>query len=518
MEEVKSDFHVGHILLKYMRLNSDIVAQIDGITGQKETYGSVLSRSIKLARCLRKSGFKPGDVLAICGVNHFDIRIPFFSALFNGLPLVCIDPYYKHDEIKTVLKLSLPKVVFCDEDFYKTYYTVIHELGLDIRIITFGKEEHSMKQFIEMYKDDELDDSFRVLEFDVNKIYIFLISTSGTTGNVKLAAFTHQLIVSKISDLMTNGPRKGTKALSISPINWVSTYFMTISAPMIGQTLVLSSVPDNLDVIINIINKYKPVVSLFSPSLATSILSRKDEVDMTCFFYVALVGSKVYPDLFVKFKSLLREGALLVDAYGQTETLGLVLRGLPGTPAGSCGRAYDRYMLKLINPDTGVEITKPNIPGELMVKGPTLSEYYNDPEETAKLFTEDGFFRTGDLLYRDENDYFYFVDRIKTLIKCRNYQISPVELEEVIRNHEDVSDVCVVGIEDREDGQRPVACVVRRNNNVTAQEIKQLVADKLSKHKALRGGVVFLNEFPMTSTGKIARKALLDIVKNVKRE
>ncbi|CAF4799999.1 unnamed protein product [Pieris macdunnoughi] len=518
MGEVKSDFHAGHILLKNMRLNSDIVAQIDGVTGEKETFGSVLSRSIKLARCLRKSGFKPGDVLAISGVNHFDIRIPFFSALFNGLPLVCIDPYYKHDEIKSVLKLSSPKVVFCDEDFYKTYYTVIKELGLDTKIITFGEEEHSMKQFIEMYEDDEPDDSFRVLEFDINKIYSFLISTSGTTGNVKLAAFTHKLIVSKMEELMTTGRPKGTKVLSISPINWVSTYFMTIAAPMIGHTLVLSSVPDNLDVIINIINKYKPVVSLFSPSLATSILSRKDEVDMTCFFYIALVGSKVYPDLFVKFKSLLREGTLLVDAYGQTETLGPVVKGLPGTPVGSCGRAYDTYILKLINPDTGDEITKPNIPGELIVKGPSLSEYYNDPEETAKLFTEDGFYRTGDLLYKDENDYFYFVDRIKTLIKCRNYQILPVELEEVIRNHEDVSDVCVVGIEDREDGQRPVACVVRRKNCVTAQEIKQLVAEKLSKHKALSGGVIFLNEFPMTSTGKVARKTLLDIVKNAKRE
>ncbi|XP_047522595.1 luciferin 4-monooxygenase-like isoform X2 [Pieris napi] len=473
MGEVKSDFHAGRILLKNMRLNSDIVAQIDGVTGEKETYGSVLSRSIKLARCLRKSGFKPGDVLAISGVNHFDIRIPFFSALFNGLPLVCIDPYYKHDEIKTVLKLSSPKVVFCDEDFYKTYYTVIKELGLDTKIITFGEEEHSMKQFIEMYEDDEPDDSFRALEFDVNKIYSFLISTSGTTGNVKLAAFTHKLIVSKMAELMTTERPKGIKVLSISPINWVSTYFMTIAAGMIGQTLVLSSVPDNLDVIINIINKYK---------------------------------------------SLLREGALLVDAYGQTETLGPVVKGLPGTPVGSCGQAYDTYILKLIDPDTGDEITQPNISGELIVKGPSLSEYYNDPEETAKLFTEDGFYRTGDLFYKDENDYFYFVDRIKTLIKCRNYQIVPVELEEVIRNHEDVSDVCVVGIEDREDGQRPVACVVRRKNCVTAQEIKQLVADKLSKHKALSGGVIFLNEFPMTSTGKVARKTLLDIVKNAKRE
>ncbi|KOB70109.1 Luciferase, partial [Operophtera brumata] len=146
-------------------------------------------------------------------------------------------------------------------------------------------------------------------------------------------------------------------------------------------------------------------------------------------------------------------------------------------------------------------------------------EYYNNPEETAKAFTADGWYKTGDLLYHDENYNYFFVERLKMLIKYRSYHIVPPELEEVIRSHSGVHEVSVTSIPHDVDGEHAVACVVRRlGSAVSAQDIKDLVAEKLSETKQLRGGVVFMDALPMTSAGKVARAKLREIVKTAFRE
>ncbi|PZC78636.1 hypothetical protein B5X24_HaOG201935 [Helicoverpa armigera] len=119
---------------------------------------------------------------------------------------------------------------------------------------------------------------------------------------------------------------------------------------------------------------------------------------------------------------------------------------------------------------------------------------------------------TGDMMYRDERWNFYFVERIKLLLKYRNYQISPVEVENVILKHPGVQDVAVTSIPDEECGDLPVACVVvRPGAQVTAQEIKDLVKEKLTDTKQLRGGVIFLNELPLTTSTKLHRRKLKEI-------
>ncbi|XP_053617438.1 luciferin 4-monooxygenase-like [Plodia interpunctella] len=105
------------------------------------------------------------------------------------------------------------------------------------------------------------------------------------------------------------------------------------------------------------------------------------------------------------------------------------------------------------------------------------------------------------------------------LIKYRTQHVIPVELEELIRSHPGVLDAGVTNIPHPEDGEHPVACVVRRpGSDVTAEQIKELVAEKLSSSKQLRGGVVFLDKLPLTSTDKLARAALRKLVLTAQRE
>ncbi|XP_045454110.1 luciferin 4-monooxygenase-like [Melitaea cinxia] len=517
-----SDIHIGQLLFEKMKIHKDAVCQIDAATGEEESYASVLSRSIRMARSLRAFGLKPGDVVAFGGRNHLDIHIPFYASLFNGLPIVGVDPFYKYDEVRTMFKLTKPKIAFCQSESYEIYSQAAKDLKLDTKIVGFDGGECTFSEFMDTCVANEPEENFKVAEFDVDKIYAFLVSTSGTTGKVKVAAFNHKPFAMKLTWLMQqyNYDKQPKKVvLNLSPVNWISNFFMSVGNPLIGDTKLQSSIPDSYEHIIDIINKYKPVQALFSPPLVTYLVSKKDKVDLTCFKNIGIAGSKIYPGVMAQFKKLLAKDAIAMEAYGQTETMGSVLGPNPKGPSDSCGRPLPIYAIKLMDLKTSLEIIEPYITGELWAKGPRFTEYYNDPEETAQAFTEDGYFKTGDLLYKDENNNYFYVDRLKALIKYRNSHVIPMELEKLISTYPGVKHVCVVGIKDPLDGERPVACIVKENGtNVSAQEIKDLVANKLSKNKQLRGGVVFLDSLPFTSSQKVSRNKLQEMVANMERE
>ncbi|XP_023938239.2 luciferin 4-monooxygenase-like [Bicyclus anynana] len=519
-EEVPLNYHLGHLAFDNFRRHENIVFQIDAATGEEESYGSVLNRSIRLAQALRAFGLSPGDVVAISGPNHLDLCIPFYAALFNGLPIVGVDPYFKYEEVRALLKLTSPRIAFCQNESHDVYAKAAADLGLDVKLVTFDEGECTMQKFLEMYYRQGSEDDFEIADFDQEKIYAFLVSTSGTSGKVKFAAIKHrpvllkQLWLKQLQYKSTSQERKEStkKILALSPVNWISKYVTLTMSTVEGLTLLQTSIPDNLDHVIDIINKYKPESTLFSPAMIACLLARKDEVDLTCFESISVAGSKIYLDVLTEFKKLLDKKCMIIEAYGQTEMLGPILAFSPFAPPGSCGVPVDMYSIKLVNPDTGEEIKEANVTGEIWAKGLSFSEYYKDPEETAQAFTEDGYFKTGDLLYRDQNNNYYFVDRIKMLIKYRNSHVLPTELEEVIQKHPGVKEVCVVGIDDPVDGQRPLACVVRqKGSDVTAQEIQELVASNLSSKKELRGGVIFCESLPYTSSEKLCRSKIKEM-------
>ncbi|XP_069357191.1 luciferin 4-monooxygenase-like isoform X1 [Maniola hyperantus] len=518
-KEYPPNYHFGHVAFERLSLYPDRVCQIDAATGAEESYESVLKRSVSLAKGLRAYGLTPGDVVAIGGLNHLDICIPHFAALFNGLPIVGVDPYFKYDEMRALFDITRPKIAFCQNESYDTYARAAADLKLDIKLVNFDEGECTMKKFIEMYEEPEHVEDFKVAEYDLDKVYPFLICTSGTSGKLKVAAFKNESLLKKCYSKDQKRDPTTKTTLLLAPVNWISFFFSPIGVAASGGIRLQTSRPDNYDHIIDMINKYKPEIALLSPALIGRLLARQNEVDLTCFKNITVTGSKLYQDIQAGFKKLLASNCMLMEAYGQTESIGPVLAPNVFGPPGSCGRPVDMYTVKLVDPDTGVEIKEPNVTGEVFVKGPGFSCYYNDPEETANSFTEDGFFKTGDLLYRDKDNNYYFVDRCKTLMKYRNHHIYPAELEEVINRHPGVKDVCVVGIEDPVDGQRPVACVVRHgDSDVSAQEIKDLITRNLSKNKELRGGVLFLDSLPYTSTGKIQRNKVKEIAINAKRE
>ncbi|CAH0758500.1 unnamed protein product [Diatraea saccharalis] len=521
-----SEKHLGHYVYECFKKRPKDLCQVDAATGLSETNGSVLARSVRLGRSLIKYGLVPEkDIVALSGRGHLDLLIPYYAALFNGLPLLGVDVLYKLDEIKHILKLTAPKIAFCEPEAYDKYIQASLEIGLDIKIVTFGDGPNCMNAFIEQYPYSEPDEDFQPVSVDIDRSLIWLSSTSGSTSTFKVAAFTHRPWLNAVFEIIDmnvvyenifDNSTASKPSLNLSPINWISGILNPIIAPLSNQYNVQTSAPVTSEHAIEIINKYKPVKAMLGPSILSYILKQSNKCDFTCFDLLTLGGAKVNPELLNEIRKRIRKGAMCFEMYGQTETIGPLFYPNPNTPIGSCGSPNTKvYKIKLIDPDTSKEVKEPNVKGELWTLGRRFECYYNDPEKTAESFSPDGWYKTGDIFYRDEHDNYYFVERSKRIIKYQSYHIAPGELENLIQSHPGVLDVSVTGIPHADDGEHAVACVVRKpGSDVTAQEIKDLVLSKLSEKKQLRGGVIFLDALPMTSNGKVMLAKLKEIALN----
>lgn len=152
--------------------------------------------------------------------------------------------------------------------------------------------------------------------------------------------------------------------------------------------------------------------------------------------------------------------------------------------------------------------------GELWVKGPNVFlGYHNNPEGTKNALTEDGYFKTGDVGYQDQDGNFFITDRVKELIKYKGFQVAPAELEGLLISHPKINDVAVIGIYNKEQATEiPRAYIVPRpgveGNKATADDVIAWLQAKVANHKRLRGGVRFVDEVPKSASGKILRRVL----------
>ncbi|GBP35722.1 4-coumarate--CoA ligase-like 5 [Eumeta japonica] len=312
------------------------------------------------------------------------------------------------------------------------------------------------------------------------------------------------------------------------------------------------------------------------------------QCDFSCFREIYMGGSAVPEELLTKYRELAPD-AVVARVYGMTELSGFAFCPDP-TRAETCGRKMGCFEYRLQDPFTGEEIVKPNVSGELQLRGPGVFKgYFNNAKATNETFTDDGWFRTGDLLFRDEDFNFYFVERFKLLLKYRNHQagamfmnddvanystmlmaqrrrcrvarrktnateqtelkaprnhlmhvrgpkagrrpsslfvdsqIAPLELENVIRSHPGVLDVAVAGVPaECGDLPWPAWCAARdtdslRSRSRTSSEVST-THENLADSKQLRGGVIFLDQLPMTASMKPHRKKINQLILSSIRE
>ncbi|XP_018338190.1 PREDICTED: uncharacterized protein LOC108746126 [Trachymyrmex septentrionalis] len=199
----------------------------------------------------------------------------------------------------------------------------------------------------------------------------------------------------------------------------------------------------------------------------------------------------------------------ILQCYGMTEAGGIVTMQQPHNKNGSCGVLVENVQMKIVDPESG-KVLGPNQSGEIWMKVPSLMNgYYRNPEATKNIIDNEGWLHSGDIGYIDGDGELFIIDRIKELIKYRGYQISPGEIENILLLHPAVLEAAIIGVPHTLDDEHPLAYITKKPGvKVTEQELIDFVAKNMEDRCKLRGGVIFLDSFPYTGSGKISKKDL----------
>ena len=237
-----------------------------------------------------------------------------------------------------------------------------------------------------------------------------------------------------------------------------------------------------------------------------------DQLDLHSLKFCGSGGAPLPVEVYQRFLSL--TGCSLGEGWGMTETSPAGTFSPPAGPIkpGSCGMPMPGIMFKFASIDDLSRYVAPGERGEICVKGPNVMKgYWNNPKATAEAFTADGFLRTGDVGFLDEDGFVTIVDRTKDMLLCSGYNVYPRMIEEAIYAHPAVAEVCVIGIPDKYRGQSPKAFIKLKPGaaGFTLDELKAFLKDRLGKHEMI-GAMEIRAELPKTAVGKLSKKDLND--------
>ena len=314
--------------------------------------------------------------------------------------------------------------------------------------------------------------------------------TGGTTGRSKGAVLTHANLLAnavQFRDWFKNVYTDGDgRFLGVIPFFHIYGLTTTINSPILtGSAIILHSRFD-INEIMQSINKYKPNLFMGVPAMYAAIAMRDSrDYDLSSIRACVSGSSPLPPAVQEKFQQV--TGGKLVEGYGLSECSPIVtVTPIYGTvKPGSIGVPIADTQVKIVDPQTGAEITTSGEIGELLVKGPQVMQgYWNNPAETELVLTDDGWLHTGDLVYMDDDGYIFIADRLKDMIIMGGEKIYPRELEDFLYTHPAVKEVAVTGIPHPLRGEVPKAFVVLKDGaETTEKELRQYCLANLSKFK-----------------------------------
>lgn len=487
--------------------------------GQKTTYEQLEKTVNQFARSLQELGVKKGDHVAIVLGNSPYFVIALYASLRAGAVVIPVNPIYTPNEIdyivtngdvKVIVTLDLLIPLFEKLELPKVEYMI----ACSSQPSSKGEEERNsvkqthikLKAFTEMLKSTSttLNDPLVVGEDTAVILY-----TSGTTGKPKGAMLSHNNLYSNATDTGTYLKMSNNDVMvTVLPMFHVFCLTVSLNAPLMKGSTLLIIPRFNPEAIVEQVGIYGATIFAGVPTMYNFLLQYKPATaEAFKTLRLCISGGASMPVALLKefenrFKVIVSEG------YGLSEASPVTCFNPLDRPRkpGSIGTNIINVENKIVN-GLGQELP-PNEVGELIVKGPNIMKgYYKMPEETEHTI-RNGWLYTGDLARKDEEGYFYIVDRKKDLIIVGGYNVYPREVEEVLYSHKDVIEVAVLGVPDPEFGES-VKCfvVVKDKEIITEAMLIEYCKEHLAKYK-VPSSITFLKELPKNTTGKILRRAL----------
>jgi fatty-acyl-CoA synthase len=492
--------------------------------GETLSYERSQFQARALAAALHNLGVGAGDSIAIDLPNGPEFVVSALAAAYLGATIVPLNPAYTAHELQFMLRNSEASVVIAAEEYEGLDYLELFErmqFSLpDLQyVVTVGEEDlwydDRIFQFEDLVSSGEGKD-FPRADVEPGEAVYAILYTAGTTGKPKGVMLTHaSLVQTNSATAVLLGMTSEDTALITVPMFNIFGLGALISALSVGATVVLMGKFD-ADRSLELAAEARATVVHGAPAMfAMQLRSEKAGlVDLSSLRTGVVAGAPVLDRLAREIRENLVPGIEI--AYGLTETSPTVSITQQADPLEkrnfTAGRTLDGVEVRVLG-DDGETLPVESI-GELAVKGfNAMKGYYRQPDETSRSFTEDGYFRTGDIGMLDEDGYLHIVGRKKdTIIRGENV-IYPRELEDLLRIHPAVQEAVVVGVEDEVLGELICACIMPTEGAiVTGDEVKDFCRGQIAQYK-VPDLVRFVDSFPMTGSGKVRRVELARMVR-----
>jgi long-chain acyl-CoA synthetase len=510
--------------------------------GATTTYAELRDQIARAAEGLRRTGVQHGDTVALVLPNCPQHVVAFYAALRLGATIVEHNPLYTPRELRHQFEdhgakvvIAWDKVCTTIQDFPEdllptTIISVDVTRAMDLRTrlalrlpVKRARESRSAltakvrgtTNWTTIAATSPLDPSHpRPTAGDIAVIQY----TSGTTGTPKGALLSHANLNANAAQARAWVPtiERGTSVVyAVLPM--FHAYGLTLCltfAMSMGSRLVLFPRFD-ADLVLKVVQKHPPTFLPAVPPIYAKLqrVAAERKISLRG-IDIAISGAMALPEsVVVPWEK--QTGGYLVEGYGLSECSPVLMANPVGDTrrAGTVGLPLPSTEVRVIDPEDPTVDRPIGEPGELVVRGPQVfSGYHGKPDETAAVFLDGGWFRTGDIVTMDEDGFLRIVDRIKELIITGGFNVSPTEVEEALRGHESVEDVAVVGIP-REGGDEQVvaAVVLAAGAEFDEAALRAHARADLGAYKVPRR-IVVLDELPTSLIGKVQRRQVRDRV------
>ncbi|SDK77188.1 long-chain acyl-CoA synthetase [Catalinimonas alkaloidigena] len=502
--------------------------------GYTMTYDQLEEASCHFAAFLQSNGLKPGDRIALQMPNVLQYLVALYGAIRAGLTIVNLNPLYTASEMLKPLRDSDAKAIVILANFADKLEKILPETKLQLVVVTevgdmlpplkrtlINAVVKYVKKMVPAFQLPQAISFTKALRSGRNQTYqkpsvssdqtLFLQYTGGTTGVPKAADLSHANIVANVlqSKEWYSRLKPGQEVL-LAALPFYHIFGLTVNSLFLmhlGAKLILITNPRDMPGFIKTMQKHRFTVFTGLNTLFNGLMNQADFTSIKFPENGLYIAGGMALQQAVGERWLQLTGCPIVEGYGLSETSPVLtcnhpLQNRPGT----IGLPLPRTELRIMD-DQGQEVPMGER-GEICARGPQVMKgYFKQPEETKRVFFAGGWFRTGDVGVMDEGGYVRIVDRMKDMILVSGFNVYPNEVEDEIAKHPGVLECAVVGMPDSESTERVKACIVRKDPNLTEEDVithcrKTLTGYKVPKH------VQFYDQLPKSNVGKILRREL----------
>ena len=486
----------------------------------RATYTEFYEQVTAVAKGLIALGVKSGDRVGIWSPNCYEWTLLQYATAKIGAIMVNINPAYRTSELIYVINQSGLSYIFSAIQFKTSHYKKMIEDAREFTD-TLRKEVYwgeSWEYFLAQGKkvsDEKLQAYEAKVQFDdpVNIQY-----TSGTTGNPKGVTLTHHNILNNayFIGVRMNYTDKDRVCIPVPFYHCFGMVIGNLCCTAHGATMVIPNDSFDATKTLEAVERERCTSLYGVPTMFISELYTLDRhpYDLSSLRTGGMAGALCPPEIMKRVKEQMNMHEITI-CYGMTETSPVSTQTRIGVPfekqIHSVGTIQDHLEIKIINPETKAIVPRGES-GELCTRGySVMLKYWNSPQATAQVIDEQRWMHSGDLAMMDEDGYIHISGRIKDLIIRGGENISPKEIEDFLYTYEGVMDAQVIGVPSKKFGEEVMAWI-KPNEGVTLteEELRNFCKDRIAHYKVPRYWK-FVNEFPMTISGKIRKVEMREI-------